>query len=319
MHNLHIDKLLVIVIFDNILVNMEKQMSLTQSIETLARVNVEPAQYAAFFGAILIFGGLETIIARGVRPPRRRRRWGSNVSLTVLNIVLLGAIPLSALGAADWAARHDFGVLNQAIVPVSAALVLGFLIRSLLSYFVHMGFHKVPLLWRFHRIHHSDEEMDISTTLRMHPVEFLITAPIVAAGIVLLGIPPLAVIAFEIVDAAMAPWTHANIALPRRWERRLQIVFVTPDMHRIHHSTWQPETDSNYGATLSLWDRAFGTYRIKSPEALAHLDLGLKDCQGRPTQSLLWLLALPFRTLENLSVISDESVVNGEATQTQVE
>jgi sterol desaturase/sphingolipid hydroxylase (fatty acid hydroxylase superfamily) len=154
--------------------------------------------------------------------------------------------------------------------------------------------HKIPLFWRLHRVHHTDDFFDISTTVRFHPVEFLVSVPVILALIVGIGIPPLAVIIYELFDVAMAVWSHSNVRLPRWLDRTIGLILVTPDMHRVHHSTYQPETDSNYGATLSVWDRLFGTLRHKPARELAQMTLGLEECMDRRNRSLWFLLKLPF-------------------------
>ena len=173
-----------------------------------------------------------------------------------------------------------------------------YLARSLVSYAVHVAMHKVPWLWRLHRVHHTDTAMDISTAVRFHPLEFVVSVPAVLAATLVFGFPPLAVIIYSLVDAAMAVFSHANLRLPDRMERGVRLLLVTPAMHRIHHSALQPETDSNYGATLSCWDRLFGTHRAKPAGALASSQLGLAECRDRRSDSLPWLLSLPFIRLK---------------------
>ncbi len=261
------------------------------------RTHLEPLQYAVFFGAWMVLGLLETVVALSPENVNRRRRWPANAGLTVLNIVVLGAMPVSVVVAADAAAAHAWGLLNQPFVPPLTALVAGFVLRSLVSYGIHVAMHKVPLLWRVHRVHHTDTQMDVATTVRFHPLEFVISTPILLALAMLLGIPPLALIIYELFDAAMAVFTHANIRLPGWADRSMRLVLVTPAMHRIHHSAWQPETDSNYGATFSWWDRLFGTYRMKSVREIIPMRLGIAEALDKRPMSLLWLLRLPFRSL----------------------
>lgn len=258
------------------------------AVETFLRRNDEPLQYAAFFGALALMGALELRARRG-RGRGRFRRWPANWALTVLNIALLGALPLTGLAAADLARERGWGLLHHPAVPLAAALVLGFLARSLVSYGIHVAMHKAPLLWRVHRVHHSDTALDVSTTVRFHPLEFAVQVPLVIGALLALGIHPTVVIAYEIFDAAMNVFTHADIRLPRPLDRALRLVVVTPEMHRVHHSAVQAETDSNYGATLSIWDRLFGTHRTGDPAAI-----GLADLPERPARNPLWLLALPF-------------------------
>lgn len=264
------------------------------SFDTLIRTHFEPLQYAVFFGALVLLGGLEAFAPLGRDDIERRRRWSANGGLTVLNILILGALPVSVVVVADYAMARGWGLLNQPFVPPLAALALGFVLRSLVGYAIHVAMHKVPLLWRVHRVHHTDTQMDVSTTVRFHPLEFMISMPILLAMAPALGISPLALMVYELFDAAMAVFTHANLRLSERLDHALRLVLVTPAMHRIHHSAWQPETDSNYGATFSWWDRLFSTYRTRPPHELAVLRLGLEECNSRRAASLRWLLWLPF-------------------------
>lgn len=265
------------------------------SLESTLRIAAEPLQYAAFFGTLVLLAALETVVGQSRAAPQRRRRWLPNAILTALNIMVIGALPVSGLLVADYARDSGLGLLNQMALPALGGLVIGILIRSLISWLVHYAMHKVPALWRIHRVHHSDDFLDVSTTVRFHPLEFLVATPVLLAGILVAGIPPVALMVYEIADAAMAVFTHANLRLPQAIERPLRMVLVTPDMHRIHHSAWQPETDSNYGATLSIWDRLFGTYRDKPPAALAGQRIGLNDVQEEQAASVMWLLAAPMR------------------------
>lgn len=264
------------------------------SFDTLIRAHFEPLQYVAFFGALMMFGAWEVFMALGRDGIERRRRWPANGGMTAVNIIVLGAMPVSIVAVADHAMARGWGMFNQPFVPPLAALVLGFVLRSLVSYGIHVAMHKVPLFWRVHRVHHTDTQMDVSTTVRFHPLEFVISIPILLGMAALLGIPPLALMLYELFDAAMAVVTHANVRLPERLDRGLRLMLVTPAMHRIHHSAWQQETDSNYGAIISWWDRLFGTYRMRPPGELAVMRLGIEEFHDRRTTSLWWLLLLPF-------------------------
>ena len=271
--------------------------------EEMLRQGWEPLQYAAFFGALTIFAILEIALGRramradGPRETGRRRRWPANAGLTILNILVLGALPVSALFAADYAQSRGWGPLNDPVLLPVAAIAIGFVLRSLVSYAIHVAMHKVPILWRLHRVHHTDTEMDISTTVRFHPLEFAFAIPVVILSVIALGIPPVAIMLYELFDAAVAVFTHANIRLPRWLDRGFRTVVVTPNMHRVHHSSRPAETDSNYGATIVWWDKLFGTYREVGGGALAAMRIGLRECRDRRADSLPWLLLLPFRSL----------------------
>jgi sterol desaturase/sphingolipid hydroxylase (fatty acid hydroxylase superfamily) len=264
--------------------------------EATLRAEFEPLQYAAFFGALVVLGLLEAAIALRNDPASRRKRWPANFGLTAINVLVLGALPLGSLAAADLAAAHGWGLLNQVALPAWLAIVAAFLLRSLASYVIHVAMHKVPLLWRLHRIHHTDTAMDISTAVRFHPLEFVISIPAVLAATVASGFPPIAVMLYSLADAAMAVFSHANIRLPDRIDQGLRLLLMTPAIHRLHHSAAQPETDSNYGAILSCWDRLFGTYRTRPDAELAGLRLGLAEYSETNARSLSWLLAMPFRS-----------------------
>lgn len=269
----------------------------TSALETTLRMAFGPLQFAAFAGALVVLGMLESIAALGAEDVARRRRWPANFGLTAINALLLGILPVGSLVAADVAASRDWGLLNQVTLPASMALIAAFLLRSLASYGIHVAMHKVPWLWRLHRVHHTDTAMDVSTAIRFHPLEFVISVPVVLVATSVLGFPPLAVMIYSLVDAAMAVFSHANLRLPDRMERCVRLVLVTPAMHRIHHSVSQSETDSDYGATPSCWDRLFGTHQARPAGALAWVQLGLAECRDRRADSLPWLLSLPFREL----------------------
>lgn len=261
--------------------------------ETMLRTNAEPLQYAAFVGALIILNVLEVIVAAR-RDAERRRRWPANIGLTVIAILAIGAMPVSAVAAADAAARHGLGLLNHPAVPWAVQLGLGLLLRSLIGYAVHAAMHKAPFLWRIHRVHHTDTPIDVTTTVRVHPLEFAIGMAVVTALTPGLGLSAAALMLYELFDAAMAVFTHANVRLPPSLERAIRLVLVTPAMHRLHHSAWPPETYSNYGATFSWWDRLFGTFRDRSAGELASVRLGLDDADRARADSLVWLLWQPF-------------------------
>lgn len=271
-----------------------------ETLDVFLRTQIDLLQYAAFFAALVFFGVLERFWAVRRGTGARRQRWPANFGMTMLNIVVLGAIPVSGVLVADYALAQGFGLLNVLQIAALPAFLIGILLRSLLSWLIHWAMHKVPFLWRVHRVHHTDRFIDISTTVRFHPLEFLISTPIIVLSILTLGISPVALLFSELFDTVMAIFTHANVKLPRVVERMLGWVLVTPAIHRIHHSSWQPETDSNYGATLSVWDRLFGTYRRKDAGALAAIDLGLSEHRGAEVSSIPWLLLLPFRPLRRL-------------------
>ncbi|MCR9141098.1 MAG: sterol desaturase family protein [bacterium] len=262
-------------------------------------VNGEDLQFAVFFGALLVFGMLEARAPAQTSArvqTARRLRWTHNFTLTALNIVALGALPLSGLIAAAYADSRSIGLLNEYATPAWLALLATLLARSFVSYIIHLCNHHIPLLWRFHRVHHSDPVLDISTTVRFHPAELAVSALPVLATIVALGLPAWALLVYEILDAGVNVFTHANVRLPDRLNRLLCYVFVTPAMHRVHHSSRMLETNSNFGAVFSFWDRLCGTYVSRTPSELAELPIGLEYWDEDWRQSFWWLLGSPVWT-----------------------
>lgn len=265
-----------------------------ETIESFIRAQFEPLQYAAFFGVFLVFALLETMAPRDGALAERLWRWPANWALTALNVVVISAMPVGGIALADYATANRIGVLNMVALDPMAAFAIGFLGRAFLSWAMHILNHKVPFLWAIHRVHHVDTKLDVSTTVRIHPLEFVFSTPVTLAGIVAIGVPPLALLIYELMDASVTVFSHANVRLPSWIDRPLRLFIVTPDVHRVHHSSYRPETDSNYGAVLTIWDRVLGTYRRKATSDLAAQETGLSECQDSRSRNLLWLLILPF-------------------------
>lgn len=235
---------------------------------------------------------LESVVPARVRVLPRLARWRTNLSLSVMGSVV-GALmaPVLAVSVAALAAINGWGLLNLIdldpwIEGLIAVVLLDFAIWA-----QHVAFHYVPWLWRLHRVHHTDRDLDATSGVRFHPVEIAVSLLWKAVIILALGPSVMAVIVFEVVLNATAIFTHSNIALPPRVDRVMRRIFVTPDMHRIHHSVIEPETNSNFGFNLSIWDRAFRTYRAK---AQGELTLGLSEHQDKRPARLLFSLLLPF-------------------------
>ena len=273
-----------------------------QVAESLLRSVFDPLQYAAFFGVFLVLALLETVVPRDLSAPQRTWRWPTNIGLTLLTLAMMGAVPVSMIGAADFAQANDIGFLNVVSMPVEAAFAIGFLGRAFLSWLTHYLNHKIPFLWAIHRVHHVDTRLDVSSTVRFHPLEFVFTTPVALAGVVAIGVPPLPLLIYELMDASVTVFSHANVRLPWWIDRPLRLVIVTPDVHRLHHSSYQPETDSNYGAVLTIWDRVMGTYRSKPTAELAQQENGLSEVQDSRSRNILWLLILPFIELRSRAI-----------------
>jgi len=225
------------------------------------------------------------------------KRWLNNFGILVLNtIVLRLAFPVAAVGAAFVAAERGWGLFNTVAWPSWLEAVICILLLDLLIYGQHVAFHKVPVLWRVHRMHHVDLDFDVSTGLRFHPIEILVSMGVKWAAVIVLGAPALAVLIFEILLNAFPMFNHANAGLPAVADRALRWFVVTPDMHRVHHSVIRAETDSNYGFNLSWWDRLFGTYRDQPAKGHAGMVIGQSDWrEPADCVDIRGMLRLPFR------------------------
>jgi sterol desaturase/sphingolipid hydroxylase (fatty acid hydroxylase superfamily) len=216
------------------------------------------------FFAVAIFAAMavwEILAPRRPLAEGRLRRWPGNIGIVVVDALLVRLlVPTAVLGAALYAAGQGIGLFHTLNLRLSIAATLGFLILDLAIYAQHVVFHRVPWLWRLHRMHHADLDIDVSTGLRFHPFEILISVAIKIAVVMAFGIPPVAVILFEVVLNATSQFSHSNVRMPFGLDRILRLIVVTPDMHRVHHSVDRAETDSNFGFNLPWWDRLFRTY-----------------------------------------------------------
>ncbi|MEL6743900.1 MAG: sterol desaturase family protein [Pseudomonadota bacterium] len=251
---------------------------------------------------LTVAGGLFAILAvsEWLKPRRRlvvdkSRRWSTNLAIIVLDSALVRLLfPAAAVGVALWAQSAGIGLFNWLDTPLWLAVLVSFVVLDFAVWASHVLSHKVPLFWRFHRMHHADRDIDVTTGLRFHPIEIIGSMLWKVGFVILLGAPAIAVVLFEIVLNGTAMFNHSNTKLPLKIDRVLRLVLVTPDMHRVHHSAIGDETDSNYGFNLPWWDRMFGTY-IDQP-ALGHdgMTIGLDEWQDERPSRLGWSLALPF-------------------------
>lgn len=253
----------------------------------------ETLQYVLFFGFLALFFAAETVLARRTTSPDRARRWPTNLGLTLTNVLALGFVPFSFIGAALWAREAGFGLFNAFDPPIWALVPATLLLRGLISTGTHFLAHKIPWLWRIHRVHHLDTELDVTTTVRFHPLEFFVN-PFIGVPIVLIfGMPAWILAFYELLDVVVTLFSHANIRIPQSVNRVLQTIIVTPDLHRIHHSSWQPETDSNYGAVFPIWDIVFGTFRATPRDRQEDMELGLEALRECKANTYLSLLSSP--------------------------
>lgn len=229
------------------------------------------------------------------------QRRGNNLALVVTDTVVTTLLmPIAAVGAAGIAAMNGWGLLYSVEIPYWSKAVISYLLLDLIIYGQHILFHKSRWLWRLHRVHHTDLDFDVTTGLRFHPIEILLSMLIKIAAVIALGAPVVAVMLFEIVLNASAMFNHGNVYIPPRFDRWLRWLIVTPDMHRVHHSVLQYETDSNYGFNIPWWDRLFGTYRNQPVSGHQQMEIGLREFQGPGAVNIFWLLAQPFLNPEQL-------------------
>ena len=248
----------------------------------------------AMVGVFALFALIELLAP--ARRTVRGHRWVTNLALFAIDTLAVRLfVPLLMVGAAGLAAERGWGLLNLVEVPQWAGVALALLAMDLALYTQHWATHRVPLLWRLHKVHHSDPQFDVTTAARFHPLEIIVSMLFKMAVVVALGLPVLGVFLFEAVFNLATLFTHANFALPRRIERPVRALLVTPDMHRIHHSSLGRETDSNYGTLLSWWDRLFGTYTASATNGQEGIEIGLEPYQDDRPHSLGWSLLLPFR------------------------
>lgn len=258
--------------------------------EALIRLSV-------FLGLFAMLATMEALAPRRVRSQPRKTRWFTNWGVTIVNTVTLRAmafaLPLLAVGAAIDAEQQGWGLFNSVALPLWLEVFLVVLILDFAIWLQHLITHKVPILWRLHRVHHADVDMDVTTAIRFHPVEIALSMLLKIGLVYLLGPAAIAVVLFEIILNGTAMFNHSNLALPRWLDSAVRKVLVTPDMHRVHHSVHRAEHDSNYGFSLSIWDKLFGTYIAEPKAGHEKMEVGLQWQDDRPSK-LGWSLALPF-------------------------
>jgi sterol desaturase/sphingolipid hydroxylase (fatty acid hydroxylase superfamily) len=250
----------------------------------------------AFFGVFAAMAAWEFAAARRPRTAGRGRRWPGNLGIVVLNTVLLRLLfPLTAVAWADAMASRGFGLFNLVALPPIVELLVCVALLDLAIWAQHVVFHHVPPLWRLHRMHHADVDLDVTSGARFHPIEILLSMIIKFAVIAALGAPAAAVLVFEVLLNACAMFNHSNVRIPERVDAALRGVLVTPDMHRVHHSVVRQETDSNFGFCLSWWDRLFGTYRAQPAAGQLGMTIGIEEFRAPEEARLDRLITQPFR------------------------
>ena len=245
---------------------------------------------------LLIMAGWETVVPKRKLTTVKSRRWTTNLTIIGLdNLLVMFLVPVTVIQVSLAAQASKWGLFNQLDLSPALTLFLSVLALDLVIYLQHLMFHAVPMFWRLHMVHHADLDIDVTTGLRFHPVEIILSVFIKIATVAALGPPVLAVLVFEILLNATAMFNHANVALPTNIDRWLRLIVVTPDMHRVHHSVIPQETNSNFGFNLPWWDRLFGTYRAQPRAGHEAMTIGIHTF--REDKWCSWLpgmLAIPF-------------------------
>ncbi len=250
---------------------------------------------AVFFGVFIIMALWEVIAPKRKLTVSKAERWFNNLSIIVIdNLLLYLLAPAIAITTAFAVQRAGWGLLNYLHMSFWPSVIISVLFLDMVIYLQHLMFHAVPLLWRFHMMHHADLDIDVTTGLRFHPVEILISMGIKIAAISVIGAPVLAVLIFEIVLNGTSMFNHSNVRMPYNMDRLLRLLVVTPDMHRVHHSVTIRETNSNFGFNFPWWDRIFGTYRAQPAAGHQGMTIGLAQYRHRSQVTLPRLLVLPF-------------------------
>jgi len=251
---------------------------------------------AAFGGVFAAMALWEFLGPRREQVIGRAWRWPNNLGVVVVDTLLVRVLfPTTAVGLALLAEAHGFGLFNTLALPVWFAVLASVVILDFAIYLQHVLFHAVPALWRLHRMHHADLEFDVTTGLRFHPIEILLSMIIKLAVVAALGAPALAVLIFEVLLNATSMFNHSNVRMPLWFDRVLRWLVVTPDMHRVHHSWHRRETNSNFGFNFPWWDRLFRTYRAQPEAGHTAMTIGLADYRDPKWLTLQRMLAVPFR------------------------
>jgi sterol desaturase/sphingolipid hydroxylase (fatty acid hydroxylase superfamily) len=255
----------------------------------------EAARLWVFLSTFSLFALTEYFLPKRTARRLTQRRWVTNISLGIIDALMVRLLlPGITIAAAVLAENLKFGLFHWTIMPLWIVLPLSIMMFDWAIWLQHLITHKVHFLWRLHRVHHSDIDFDVTTGIRFHPLEILLSLIYKAAFILLLGLPAWIVFVCEVILNAMAVFSHANLRIIPGVERILRVLIVTPDMHRIHHSIQPHETDSNYGNFLSIWDRLFNTYRSEPLGGQQQMEIGLEYSQNEKPTQLPWSLLNPF-------------------------
>ncbi len=249
-----------------------------------------------FLGIFAVMAIWELIAPRRALTVSKMVRWTNNLGLVFLNSFILRLLfPAAAVGMTAFASEQGWGLLNYYDLPPVLAVIIAVIAMDFVIYLQHVMVHAIPVLWRLHRVHHADLDYDVTTGARFHPVEIILSMLIKFATIMVLGPPVVAVVIFEVVLNATAMFNHSNIRLNLTLDRFLRLIVVTPDMHRVHHSVEDDETNSNFGFSLPWWDRLFGTYRDQPRGGHENMTIGIRTFrEPRMTSWISGMLIMPF-------------------------
>lgn len=250
-------------------------------------------RFISFAGVLLIMGTWEVLFQRKKTVDSKPRRWLNNLGLVAVdNLILqLGFIMLPVTFAA-FAQSKGMGIFNQLSLPMWANWIVAVIIFDFIIYLQHVLFHFVPILWRLHQVHHSDLDIDVTTAIRFHPIEIILSLLVKLIAVAAFGFPPEAVLLFEVLLNTTAMFNHANIYIPTFMDKFIRRLIVTPDMHRVHHSVIMAESNTNFGFSLSIWDRICGTYQAQPAAGHDEMIIGL--AYAKKPKSLIQLLLMPF-------------------------
>jgi sterol desaturase/sphingolipid hydroxylase (fatty acid hydroxylase superfamily) len=257
----------------------------------------ETLRLMAFLSIFALFALAEQFWPRRSLTVSKAKRWQANISIIVADSLVVRLLfPVVPITLAVTAQTKSWGLFNLFGIPGWVELIAGLIILDLIIYLQHRLFHRIPLLWRLHRMHHTDLDLDVSTGTRFHPLEIVLSLLIKMAAVLLFGLSPLTVLLFEILLNATSLFNHANLALPLPLDRWLRLLLVTPDMHRVHHSVIPKETDSNFGFCQPWWDRLLGTYREQPRDGHIGMTIGLREYRDQTELGIWRLLRIPFET-----------------------
>lgn len=250
----------------------------------------------AFFGMLTMVVVIEYFFPKRRLKIAKTERWTRNLTLVSINVLVVRTlIPFTAASTSIYSEQQQIGLFYLFSFPFFLLFIISIILLDLLIYLQHLSFHHIPLFWKLHKIHHIDQEIDVTTGLRFHPLEIILSTLIKCGAVLSLGIPFIAVVMFEVLLNATAMFNHGNISLPVKIDRYLRLILVTPDMHRVHHSVIPKETNSNFGFNLPWWDRLFGTYKAQPINGHLKMTVGLNNYQNSNKTGLIALMLIPFK------------------------